>query len=266
MFVPLCEAWPLPVSGCVDIPGTAPVTGTAVQAASEYLWWLSGCQYGTCTTTLRPCAQACAPAWAPPSWGGWWRGGWPWVPAPGATLWANAVCGACGAGGCSCNNAATLTIPGPVQAVTQVLIDGAVLPASGYLLYNGDTLVRTDGEAWPLCQDWGQPVTGVGAWAYTATIGHPVPALGSLALAEVAHEFATACTGGECRHPRYMTAKTRQGVTQEFPSVADLAKVGLTGWPATDDFLRAVNPKGQRWTAGIWNPDEVLDAPRRHWG
>lgn len=267
MYVPLCEAWPLPASGCVDITGSAPVTGTAVQAASEYLWWLSGMRYGLCSVQVRPCRQSCAPTWAPPSWSGWWAGGWPWLPTPGATLWANAVCGNCG-GGCACNNAATLELPAPVVAVTEVLIDGDPLPASGYMVYNGDLLVRADGGQWPLCQDWGVPVTGVGAWAVTAQIGSPVPALGSVALAAVAAEVAGWCTPSECRHPAYTTAVTRQGVSQEFPSLEDITKAGMPilGGTATMAFIQAVNPKGQRWSAAIWNPDDVLAAPRRHWG
>jgi hypothetical protein len=161
-------------------------------------------------------------------------------------------------------------LPSPVVSITEVLIDGTPLPPSGYILYNGDLLVRTDGEQWPLCQDWGVPVTGVGAWAYTAQIGTPVPALGQLALAATAAELAGWCTDTECRNPAYTTAVTRQGVSQEFPSLADVQKTGMPilGGQTTLAFIQAVNPKGRRnGSARIWNPDDVLAAaPRRHWG
>jgi hypothetical protein len=60
----------------------------------------------------------------------------------------------------------------PVQSVTQVLVDGIVIPASGYALYDGNRLVRVDGT-WPACQDWQIPVSGAGAWSVTVVYGFP---------------------------------------------------------------------------------------------
>lgn len=259
MYVPLCEAWPLPPSGCPDITGSPEVTGAAVMAASEYLWALSGYQFGTCEVTVRPCRRSCAPmshgAWA----SRWWDGaGWPVWDTPASWWWWDAMCGRC-SGGCACSAADTLRLPELAQSVTSVVVDGAVVPAEDYALYDGRLLVRTDGERWPLCQDWAVPVSGVGAWSVTMEVGAPVPVLGQLALGSVARQFIAWCDTGECRHPAYMTQKTRQGVSQSFPTAAELRREGLTGWAAVDTFLDAVNPNRIRGSgAKIWNPDDIL--------
>lgn len=262
MYVSLCEAWPLPPSGCPDIVGSPEVTGAAVMAASEILWELTGHQFGGCSVTFRPCRRDCAPD---ATWSSWWDGAsWPHgTPYPGTSLWWGAVCGSC-SGGCGCNAADTLRLPELVQSVTEVLIDGEVFPASGYALYDGHLLVRTDGQRWPLCQDWTVPVSGVGAWSVTAVVGSPVPTAGRFAVAQLAAVYADWCSSGQCRMPAYTTSKTRQGVSQTFPSAAELRQLGLTGLGWVDQFVGAMNPAGLRagTTAAIWNPDDYGSGAR----
>lgn len=269
MYAPLCEAWPLPPSGCPSLTGSPAVTGAAVMAASEVLWALSGRRFGDCSIMVRPCRTRCGPSGV--SWwnGWWWDGGWPDVPF-GPTWWLDAVCGRCG-GGCSCTNADTLMLPSPAQRVTQVLIDGVELAeGSGWALYDGTTLVRTDGGLWPLCQDWTIPVSGVGAWSVTAVYSQPVPMIGQLALGELAAELTKACNDEPCRLPRTMTSNTRQGVAQQFPSVKDLMDAGMAGLsmlPVVRTFLGTVNPDGIAEPGPrIWNPDDYAEGPRRPGG
>jgi hypothetical protein len=265
VFVPLCEAWPLPPSGCPDLTSFSPaVTGAAVMAASEVLWELSGRQFGSCAVLLRPCRQACAPDWATSSWWWGWPGAWPERP----DWWLDAACGRC-SGQCGCNTADTLLLPLRATQVTQVIVDGVELAeGSGWVLYDGQRLVRTDGELWPLCQDWTVPVSGVGAWSVTATYGPAVPMIGQFALAELAAEFAAFCVGDQCRLPRYTTAVTRQGVSQQFPTVKDLmdaGMAGLSGLPLVRTFIGTVNPDGLTAGRRIWNPDDY-EQPRQPGG
>lgn len=262
MYVPLCEPWPLPPSGCPSPTGSPEVTGAAVLAASEILWELTGYQYGACSVLLRPCRQDCAGVGFP---GRWWDGtSWPHgTPAPGSSLWWQAACGVC-MDACSCNNADTLRLPLLVQSVTEVLVDGA--PVTGVALYDGNLLVRTDGLRWPLCQDWTVPVSGVGAWSIEVVAGRPVPMAGKIAMGQLATEYARWCTSGECRMPAYTSQKTRQGVTQTFPTAAELAQLGLTGLAWVDRFVTAENPAGLRGSPAIWNPDDFTSGPRRPGG
>jgi len=56
-----CNDWP--VTWTCQIPtDQLATTGTAVAAATEILWALSGRQFGTCDVTIRPCRRSCANA------------------------------------------------------------------------------------------------------------------------------------------------------------------------------------------------------------
>lgn len=266
MTSPLCEPWPLPPSGCPTLDG--PYEDYALQAASEVLWAMSGRQFGTCPVTIRPCRAGCASGLQER--GPWWQAGWPppFWPLPGSALWWDAVCGTCTVG-CSCNSADTLVLPDRVQSVTEVMIDGAVLPeGSGWLLYSAagsSMLVRTDGERWPLCQDWTVPVTGTGAWSVTIVVGEPVPMLGRLALGEMAGAIAAGCVAdGSCPLPAFTTEVSRQGVTQRFPTFLEIMEAGVVGvgLPAVDLFLRTVNPNSLRERPRFYDPDAWASRPR----
>ncbi len=259
-YVPLCDPWPV---SCVDWTGIEPtVTGSAVAAASEWLWALSGRQFGSCPVLLRPCRDDCDTG---P--GGWWWDGWSWPADRFTPGWLGAACGVC-TGACSCSATSEVVFKHPVQSVTEVLVDGLVVPASGYALYHGHRLVRVDGT-WPTCQDWQVPVSGVGAWSVTAVYGFPVPELGKLGMGEAAREFGLACTpGAVCRLPSRVQSVVRQGVTQNFASLKELADAGATGLPVVDRFVDAVNPGHIRQRPGIWNPDDFVDRSRPgagHW-
>lgn len=227
-------------------------------AATEYLWAATGRQYGSCEVEFRPCTRSCFDG---QPYGGWWWypdrwvAGWPYGPVAGG--WLAAACGRC-QGSCSCTSAAELVLPHPAQEIVEVSVDGAVLPSSAYILYNGLTLVRTDGELWPFCQDWGSS-SGPGTFVVKARFGRPVPALGSLAMGELMPEIMKACkSGGDCRLPSgTVQSITRQGVTKTF---VDPTKLGrLTGLPLVDKFIQTENPHGLDEGARIWDPEALLE-------
>lgn len=231
-------------------------------AASELLWALSGRQYGSCEVTVRPCSRRCH---SQPYGDFWWSGGrfesgWPYGPTHGG--WMAAACGSC-RGSCSCNSAAELRLPQPAQSVSEVSVDGVVLPSSAYILYDGRTLVRTDGGQWPFCQDWAA-ASGVGVFEVTAVFGRPVPALGTLAMGEVIPEMLKACAGTEgCRLPSSVVRSiTRQGVSKEFVLARDMAEMRRLGLPVSDRFLDFANPESLTLGAKIWNPDDLISDRR----
>lgn len=232
-------------------------------AASEALWAHSGHRYGSCEALIRPCRRECGPQES--AWGWWWdMNTWPRT-SPGWPGWLDIACGRCGSS-CSCSSASEVILPAPVQSIVEVVIDGEVLPPSGYALYDGLRLVRTEGE-WPLCQDWTVPVSGVGAWHITPVFGQPVPVLGQRAVAELAHEIDKACRGaGDCRllDPR-LESITRAGVTKRYVAADKIREADLIGLPLCDRFLAAVNPYGLRVGPRIWNPDDY-GSPRRPGG
>lgn len=233
-----CAVWD-PIYCCTWPTGaTVAVTGYALEAATEILWAESGRQFGLCERTIRPCRRDCFDR------GGWyeWASGvttdmWP-RPYLYQGNWFNLTCGSC-PGSCSCVGLEEAVLPGPVYAVTQVLLNGSIMASGSYRVDEDRILVRTDGGMWPFCQDMTQDDDGVDAWAVTAQFGVPVPVSGRQAVGELACEIARACLGQECRLPANVQTAARQGVTIEFGDPNDIAQrlyfVGL--------FIHAYNPR-----------------------
>lgn len=253
MYGSLCEPWPL--IWCGDISGINPeVTGHAAQAASEILWMATGQRFGNCPVTVRPCRQDCnqfpvdTRVWSA---GVWQDSGWPY-PTLLNGEWINLACGLC-AGQCSCSASSEVVLPDPVWEITEVVVDGTSIPASGYAIYDGVRLVRV-GSEWPMCQDW-EVTEGVGAWHLTARFGAPVPTLGQQAVGILAFEIAKQCCGMDCNLPPHITSVTRQGVTMQKMNPKELLDAGLTGLYLPDMFISRYNPSGIMDRARAWSPD-----------
>ena len=172
----------------------------ALIAASELLWAETGRRFGVCEVTIRPCSKTCSPC-----------EGWPfdtssfyygfrpaYMPFLDGGVWTNiSPCGC--ADDCWCTAAEEIALPYPVCEVSEVLIDGSVLPATGYRVDDFNKLVRTDGGTWPRCQsaaDLGEPDT----FGVTLTYGRPVPSLLKMATAELACQLLKACVGQPCSY------------------------------------------------------------------
>ena len=253
-----CENWP--VYWVCDMNTYTPeLTGYAVSAATRILWSLSGRRFGLCSATLRPCADDCRGASQYPFSGSWeWRTGYampPW------DFYRLPYCsGGCGQS-CSCAHVSEIRLPSPVDSVTAVKVDGAVLSAGAYRLDNNRLLVRTDGSRWPRCNNLSKGDDQPGTWSVTALFGEDVPDSGRLAMGELACEIAKAGTGVDCRLPPGVTQLVRQGVTIQYPDIGQLLKDGRTGLYLVDLFLTSENPHGLKQRARVYDVDRV--APRR---
>lgn len=240
-----CSPWD-PV-WCMELTAeAAAISGSALEAATEVLYVLSGQRFDACQFTVRPCRKDCSD-------GGWWAGGaggfgawWEWGsywprPALIAGNWYNLTCGGCG-GSCSCSVISEAWLPSPVSEIISVKLDGATLPVSGYRVDDFRKLVRLGGASWPVCQDMNLSDDQPDTWSVTLTIGETVPVIGRYAVGELAGEIINSCLGLECALPRNATSITRQGVTIDFPLFADLLKNGLLGLKWTDMFVSIYNP------------------------
>jgi hypothetical protein len=252
-----CDPWE--VEWCCDLSSTTPaVTGMAAAAATEILWALSGRQYGLCKSWIRPCRSGCNTGPAP----GW---GWPddetWVrPVLLDGQWSNVLCGGC-MDECSCSHTSEVILPGVVDAVIAVYIDGSLVDPNNYRLDDARILVRTDGQEWPLCQDWGKR-SGAGTWFIHLQTGRPVPVSGNLAVSELASEFILNwCKSDKCRLPQRVTAIDRNGMTVALDDVQALLKGGQTGLTMCDQFIAAFNPSGLKHRSRVYSPD--YRQPRR---
>lgn len=241
-----CE-WPL-LQCAVWPTGSEAITGNAIAAATEVLWQKTAQRYGVCEMTIRPCKETCGDSW--PFFDSWWRwdgGLWP-RPLLYNGLWFNIACGGC-PGSCSCTVLEQVRLPGPVNTVTQVKINGVVLNPAAYRLDDNQYLVRRDGGRWPPCQNMSLDDTEEDTWSITFTWGEEIPIIGQQALGQLANVLVRECMGEDCKLPRNIQSLVRQGVTIQLP------EDWLRGLTFVDLFLNYANPKGLIGAPGIYDPD-----------
>lgn len=219
-----------------------------VDQAGEVLYALSGRQFGACEVKARPCRQACCD---PCGRGG---SGYRWTPILQGGQWTNVSCTGC-KDSCSCTTVCEVLLPGPIQEVTQVMLDGVVVPADQYRVDNHSSLIRLGGDCWPTCQDMNLEPSEVGTWEVTYVKGRPLPVAGQLALAALACELCAACIGDKSCLPERVTTIVRQGLTMALLDPMEFLSQGRTGIYAVDLWLSTVNPKGRPRRAGIFSPD-----------
>lgn len=255
-----CAPWD-PVWIC-DVSAESPTaTGIAAEAATSIVWALSGRQFGTCTTTLRPCRRTCYND-------GWWtQYGLPWSNISAGRgydygtgyfgFWFDLSCGSC-SGGCSCSEVSEVVLPSPVNSIVRVMMDGTPMATGSYRVDNNRFLVRTDGLRWPRCNDLSKDDTQPGTWSVTAAYGQDVPMAGRLAVGEMACEILKAMSGEDCRLPAGIQALTRQGVSISYPEVGELFNKGRTGLYLVDAFITTVNPARLTTRSRVYSVDRPI--------
>lgn len=238
-----CSGWVPNVGVCSDWDTAGHSDATklyALRNASYIIWALTGRRFGLCAVTTRPCQPANVPLYLTfPAWASWD------VNVPGGGIAGAdmlAPPGACCKGSCSCSPS-SITLPGPVGAVTAVTIDGAVLDPSAYRL-SGSVLIRQDGGIWPATQDLALPAGEPNTWSVSYTRGEAVPDVLLDAAGIYACELAKARTGGPCALPGRVQSVSRQGVDIEFVSMSDYLEKGFTGVPEVDQIIATINPYG----------------------
>jgi hypothetical protein len=225
---------------------------TALALATSYLWAVTGRRFGVCPVTVRP-SQALRGAelayqtfHAAPGLGGLGTPGGPFL---FGGRWFNAGCSTA----CCGNSACAVVLRGPVASVYEVLIGDEVVPPSAYRVdVTGGAwlLVRTDGECWPLCQNFTADEGEPGSFVVDYGQGSEVPLALQVAAAMLACEYSKALAGGPCKLPSKMTRLSRQGVEIELepPDPAD----GKTGIREVDQVVATYNP------GGLQRPPQVL--------
>lgn len=233
-------AWTVDTTCCADWNTfDATVRDRAIKWATQILWAMTGRRFGSCEVTVRPCGSTCN------VYGGWLAypviadgssGGW--APFIRDGQWFNCGC----AGACSCAARCSVWLPGPVDQIVSVTVDGVVLADTAYRVDNRSMLVRIDGECWPECQNMNLESPADGTFEVTYGRGTPVPVAGQIAAGLLACEFAKACAGGDCRLPSNLSSLARQGVEVTMIDPTDALNAGLTGLPDVDLWIRSVNP------------------------
>lgn len=214
-----------------DLP--AGVREAALQASVRTLWALSGRRLGTVELTLAP--------YLPPPRRGWYD-------SHRAPIGLNAAAGLATSG--ACGGARVARLPGPVVAVSQVVVDGAVLPEAAWTRDPDGALVRTDGQGWPVGQDVYAP-----RFIVRYVRGIVADAAANDAAAHYALELARGATADpKCKLPARVRDVTRQGISLSLATPEDLAESGGTGIVRVDAWLRAVNPDQMPQDSLFWAP------------
>lgn len=235
---PCTAAWPLNPTCPTWASTSQDIKDYAVALASLVLWGATGRQYGGCPTTVRPCWSRMEPLYQTWPVGFDGEGYWGLRGAVGSVQLIGGSCGCSAA--CRCTPS-QIALPGPVQSVTSVQIDGVTLDPSGYLL-QGNYLVRADGSEWPAGQNLAKALGQTDTWAVTYVVGAAVPAALLGAASEYACELAKAKAGGQCQLPNRVQSVTRQGVEIQYVDTTDFLDQGLTGMSNVDVVIRALNP------------------------
>lgn len=247
--------WAITQCGCGTCwDGYSPaVQARAAALAIGVMWAATGRQYGLCPVTLMPSN--------PRPRGGLyrtypvlsrtavadWDGTAAMFPYIVDGVWRNA----CGSG-CSCRTACGVELPGPVAAITAVLIDGDEVDPAAYQIHNRTLLVRIDGDCWPVCQTYGVAIPG---FEVMYERGRALPLNVQAAAETLACEYAKACVGGVCALPGQLSSLSRQGVEVTIAQV-DRSGPGLrTGIQVVDDAITAVNPANLTERPEVWSPD-----------
>lgn len=227
--------------------------------ATYIIWAATGRQYGLCEMTVRPCGRQCSNC--PSGWFYDWDGG-TWAPYIWNGEWRNCWCGGNGPGGCcTCDPDCQVYLPGPVQSIVSVRVDGASLPVSGasgfnYFVLDQQWLIRTDTtECWPLCADQNLGPGDPNAFEVTYLRGLPVPDILADAVGIFACEYAKACAGIDCRLPARIQNISRQGISISVASIEEVLKNGLTGLWEVDQVIMHVNPFGVKHRPRFYSPD-----------
>lgn len=235
MTMTACD-WPVTdCDGAEALAELSPERAALVREwAVDLLWHATGEQYGSCPVTARPCRPAC-----------------------------EMDCGSCRTA-CGCSRVSRIRLPGPVSEILGVRVDGVDLdPADTVRVYNHHLVYRIDGERWPAVQDLSLPDGEPGTWSITYQLGYPVPPGAGIIAGLLAEELAKACDDQPCRLPRNVTSVTRQGVSIQMPSLADLGEGAfgifeVDSWVAmhkrTRQTLRATSPDIQPTLIQTW-PD-----------
>lgn len=209
-----CEPWP--IIGYTPPVGIDPaLLAAAEEAAQAFLNGATGRRFGTCTYTQRFQVRETK------------------------------------AGVCTAvlqyGNCCAIRLPNtPIQAVLGVKLDGVLIDPSSYTVLGGSRLGRLTG-CWPQSAD---NVPGRIEVTYTAGIplrvGSTYYGMAGTAMAEVVAEYVKALNGENCKLPSRFVTVARQGVTTAALDPALFLRLGLTGMPLTDNFIRTVNPGGHR--------------------
>lgn len=254
------------VAACCNADASdATVFDAVAEAAQDLLFELSARLFpGSCSRTVRPCRTNCGCGWQ--------------VLSRGHIVWSGREW-LCDDSPCGCSSLSRVHLAGYATAVSEVKIDGDVVPSDTYRLDDHGWLTRVRDPAdvdtplwWPGCQALDRDDDQDGTFSVTYTYGLQVPESGVQAAAQLACELYKACNNETCALPTGTTRVIRQGVTIERAAFVSwgfqaggrgVPRGWRTGMSLVDAFLNAYNPAGLLRQPVFWAPSSSRRFPAR---
>lgn len=244
----------------------------SIAGATNLLYTLSGRQFRTGRSVVRPCAPSSSygtqsylyPYSSMSGYGAAWgfAAGWSWT-AVGMGWWQNG------------QDLSELVLQGPVRRINQVIVDGEDLggwnpggPGNpNFTLYDGRRLVRNAvqggngaaSNAWPWNQQLQLDLTNPGTFAVDYEWGRPPPPDGVIAAIELSVAVAQALSGDDdTKLPSRVLSVVTQGISIAVGDPLTYIREDLTGLPLCDLFLNAQNPAKLRRRSVFLAPNTVI--------
>lgn len=208
----------------------------AIADASLMLYYWTGRQFGTCTSTLRVC-RTCD----------------------------------CQMLACCCGvNSIDLGL-WPILSLDRVRMDGEDQPLEDFHIDEWHYLVRSGPQvAWPVCSNlWaetGGPYDDAAhkyVFEVDVTYGIEVPAILERATRMLACELLNDACAGQCKLPERVTSVSRRGLSIEVASSQDLLQDKMTGIYAVDLAIATLNPGKMQSPSFVWTPQLERNRNRR---
>lgn len=249
-----CSPWTTPEdvrACCTGLDPDYDLTA-AIDFVTAILFRLSGRQFpGECERTIWPCRGSncgCCEAG--------WSGNWSFHAYPAYPLPNGHGDGFINVG--RCNDACRLErikLPGTVNSINEVWIDGELLDPSAYKVNAYRWLARVDGGKWPCTNNLSGEIGDPDTWTISYNYGKPVPADGRYAASIFACEVAKEHCGGDSCLPQRLKSIEREGVSMTFPDPLEFLEHGEVGIYEVDLWLKSVNPSRLKRRARLHRPD-----------
>jgi hypothetical protein len=204
-----------------DLPDDEDVIDRVLDGASDFLSYLAGMPLGRCTAVYRPCHDR---------------------------RWGHCLpCGCCGLIG--------IHLPGAAPSVTEVKIDGAIIPTSQYVtmvepMAHRYVLERVDSNGdsiwWPRSQKITRAPTATDTFQITVESGLEVDAMMSTAAGEIACDTFKWILNQDSLLPAGVASVIAGGVVASyfrFSDPTDQTTLNLAGLTMVQRFLQTVPGK-----------------------
>lgn len=253
--------WTITKCGCGSCwdSYTPEIRARATALATMTMWAATGRQFGKCQITVQPCSRReLLPEYQtyPVEYEGFMAG-----PYIAGGVWHNDCPGDESSCSCSVDGRCSVLLDGPTttSGIVSITISGVILPPGSYTVFDGGTLVRTDGSCWPSCPSLTNQATP--DFEVTYLVGLAIPPAVQAATERLACEFAKSCKGAACALPQTLRTLSRQGIELEvaaFPEDPNLIRTGIRD---VDMVITAMNPHGLTQRPAVLSLD--MPKPRR---